>query len=173
MSEPDDWTQLYSEVCAAAKAFPGVPPSPIKALIERIRAIEAMTEPIRVPDDFPQYCGRTDSMGVECEKPELEKRLAKAEAERDALKARTEEIMRAALETEKAKGERIEELENDLKRIADWCDAYPFGFVGGIFDEPDMEQVRALLGDDLLTQLSAHNFRHVLNGVKAIAARKE
>ena len=40
-----------------------------------------MTEPTasRTPeipgDDFPQYCGRTDSMGVECEKPELEKRI--------------------------------------------------------------------------------------------------
>ena len=48
----DDLTQLYGEVYAAAQAFPDVPPSPIKALIERIWATEAMTEPIRVPDDL-------------------------------------------------------------------------------------------------------------------------
>jgi sialic acid synthase SpsE len=69
--------------------------------------------------------------------------------------------------------QRAELAEEQLRRIYDWCDAYPLGFGSGIFDEPDMKQVQALLGDELLTQLSAHNFRHVLNGVKAIAARNE
>lgn len=57
-------------------------------------------------------------------------------------------------------------LEQALEHIRDWYNAYPRGFEGGIFDEPDMKEVRRLLGDDLLTKLSAHNFRHVLNGIK-------
>ena len=32
-------------------------------------------------DDFVQYCGRTDSMGIECEKPELKRRIAELEAQ--------------------------------------------------------------------------------------------
>ena len=66
----------------------------------------------------------------------------------------------ARLEAEKR------ELEARLQRISDWCEAYPLD----VFTEPDMEQVRRLLGDTLLTQLSAHNFRHVLDGIKGIIA---
>ena len=58
------------------------------------------------------------------------------------------------------------ELKRQLQRISDWCEAYPLD----VFTEPDMEQVRKLLGDTLLTQLSAHNFRHVLDGIKGIIA---
>jgi hypothetical protein len=65
----------------------------------------------------------------------------------------------ARLEAEKR------ELEARLQRISDWCEAYPLD----VFTEPDMEQVRKLLGDTLLTQLSAHNFRHVLDGIKGCA----
>jgi len=64
------------------------------------------------------------------------------------------------------KDRRIRELEEQLQRISDWCEAYPLD----VFTEPDMEQVRRLLGDTLLTQLSAHNFRHVLDGIKGIIA---
>ncbi|MDR3392458.1 MAG: hypothetical protein P4L77_12075 [Sulfuriferula sp.] len=39
-----------------------------------------MTDAKIPEDDFPQYCGRTDSMGIECERPELEKRIASLEA---------------------------------------------------------------------------------------------
>lgn len=98
-----------------------------------------MTEP-QIPDDFPQYCGRTDSMGVECEKPELERQLAKAEEERDyfrgqyhgklvresnllaenaALKARNEEIYADNLAVSKWKGERIRELEKQVARLTE------------------------------------------------------
>lgn len=58
-------------------------------------------------------------------------------------------------------------LRAKMQQIDDWCEAYPLD----VFTEPDMAEVRKLLGDTLLTQLSAHNFRHVLNGVKQIAAR--
>ncbi|HUX43544.1 MAG TPA: hypothetical protein VMV57_02220 [Terracidiphilus sp.] len=44
-----------------------------------------MSHPIP-QDEFPQYCGRTDSMGIECEKPELEQRIARLEAELRELK---------------------------------------------------------------------------------------
>lgn len=57
---------------------------------------------------------------------------------------------------------RIEELEEVLQAIADWCDAYPVD----TFGEPDMGEVRRMLGDELLTKLSAHNFRHVLNEIR-------
>ncbi|MBU6232176.1 hypothetical protein KGP36_06035 [Patescibacteria group bacterium] len=57
------------------------------------------------------------------------------------------------------------DLEAKLQRIADWCDAYPMD----VFTEPDMDEVRRLLGDSLLTRISAHNFRHVLKGVAKIA----
>ena len=72
----------------------------------------------------------------------LEKLVSKAEQENVALRAK-------------------------LQQISDWCEAYPLD----VFTEPDMVEVRRMLGDTLLTQLSAHNFRHVLNGVKQIAAR--
>ena len=72
----------------------------------------------------------------------LIERVSKAEQERDALRAK-------------------------LQQISDWCEAYPLD----VFTEPDMVEVRKLLGDTLLTQLSAHNFRHVIDGIKQIAAR--
>ncbi|MGO8788592.1 MAG: hypothetical protein ACLQVL_14590 [Terriglobia bacterium] len=58
-------------------------------------------------------------------------------------------------------------LRAKLQQISDWCEAYPLD----VFTEPDMVEVRKLLGDTLLTQLSAHNFRHVIDGIKQIAAR--
>ena len=72
----------------------------------------------------------------------LEKLVSKAEQENVALRAK-------------------------FQQISDWCEAYPLD----VFTEPDMVEVRRLLGDTLLTQLSAHNFRHVLDGIKQIAAR--
>lgn len=67
---------------------------------------------------------------------------------------------------------RIAELEEQLataqerlQRIADWCDAYPLEQ----FPEPDMSMVSELLGSKLLSELSAYNYRHVVNGMRAIA----
>lgn len=61
----------------------------------------------------------------------------------------------------------IERMRVALQYIHDWSEAYPLGFADGMFDEPDMAEVQRRLGDELLTRLSAHNFRHVLNGIKA------
>jgi hypothetical protein len=63
-----------------------------------------------------------------------------------------------------AKREDVEDLLATLQLIRDWCDAYPLE----VFPEPDMADVRRKLGDSDLSRLSAHNFRHVLNGIKRI-----
>ena len=55
-------------------------------------------------------------------------------------------------------------LEAQLTRIKEWCDAYPLEQ----FPEPDMQRFLIALGPQLLSELSAHNYRHVLNGIKAI-----
>jgi len=51
-----------------------------------------------------------------------------------------------------------------LQLVDDWCKAYPLD----VFTEPDLKEVRRLLGDTLLTQLSAYNMRHVLKGIERI-----
>ena len=51
----------------------------------------------RPEEDFPQFCGRTDSMGVECERPELEKRISILQEQLDAAKAENDSL-RAALD---------------------------------------------------------------------------
>jgi hypothetical protein len=56
---------------------------------------------------------------------------------------------------------RLEVAEDKLRLIADWCAAYPLEE----FPKPNMMEVRALLGDTLLTQLSAYNMRHVCEGI--------
>ena len=62
---------------------------------------------------------------------------------------------------------RLEVAEDKLRCIADWCAAYPLE----MFPKPNMMEVRALLGDTLLTQLSAYNMRHVCEGIAMIAAQ--
>jgi hypothetical protein len=63
---------------------------------------------------------------------------------------------------------RNDSLEITLRQILNWCEAYPLGFVDGMFDEPDWTKVRELLGDTLLTQVTASNMRHVIKGVERI-----
>ena len=60
--------------------------------------------------------------------------------------------------------ERIEQQEETLQKIQQWCDAYPID----IFTEPDWEKVSRKLGPKLLTQISASNMRHVINGVSEL-----
>ena len=88
-----------------------------------------------------------------------EARVAELEAQVDAIR---EDNAQSYAEMKR----RYEARLVALQRISDWCEAYPLD----VFTEPDMEQVRRLLGDTLLTQLSAHNFRHVLDGIKGIIA---
>lgn len=52
-------------------------------------------------------------------------------------------------------------LRECLEPIEKWTRAYPFD----VFPEPDMKEVRRMLGDTLLTQLSASNMRHVITRV--------
>ena len=63
--------------------------------------------------------------------------------------------------------DRLEAAEDKLRLIADWCAAYPLE----MWPKPNMKKVRALLGDTLLTQLSAYNMRHVCEGIAKIAAQ--
>ena len=60
----------------------------------------------------------------------------------------------------------LEELESKLKKIDDWCSAYPFE----AYPEPDFRQAIKVLKENgmSLGAISASNFRHVLDGVKAI-----
>jgi hypothetical protein len=59
---------------------------------------------------------------------------------------------------------RVEELEDCLQKIVNWCDAYPLD----IFPEPDFEAVKFALASKgiKLDAVSASNMRHVVNGVK-------
>ena len=59
---------------------------------------------------------------------------------------------------------RLAALDTTLDRIKGWCEAYPLE----MFPEPDLKNVQRMLGDDLLSQVSAHNMRHVLKGITRI-----
>lgn len=56
------------------------------------------------------------------------------------------------------------ELEEKLHKIKIWCDAYPLS----VFPEPDLKKAAKVLKENGMTldSISAHNFRHVLNGIK-------
>jgi hypothetical protein len=56
-------------------------------------------------------------------------------------------------------------LRKQLARIESWCEAYPLD----VFTEPDWNEIKRLLGDTLLSQVSAANMRHVVEGVRKIA----
>lgn len=55
-----------------------------------------------------------------------------------------------------------EQIRDAIEKITDWRDkAYPLD----IFPEPELKQVRKLLGDRLITLVSASNMRHVTRRV--------
>jgi hypothetical protein len=58
--------------------------------------------------------------------------------------------------------EQLEQLENAIQKIRNWCNAYPLD----VFPEPDFKEVQKLFGPKLLTEVSASNMRHVINGVR-------
>lgn len=62
---------------------------------------------------------------------------------------------------------RIEKLEEALRRILQWSEAYPLK----VFPEPDWEKAAKLLkaGGMSLDAISASNMRHVVEGVGKIA----
>ncbi len=63
--------------------------------------------------------------------------------------------------------QRVEGLEDELEKIAQWSDAYPLS----VFPEPDFEKAAQVLKDAGLTLdgISASNMRHVVEGVGKIA----
>ena len=65
--------------------------------------------------------------------------------------------------------DRIEQLEDALRRIYDWSRAYPIA----IFPEPDWNKARVLLdaGGMTLDSVSASNMRLVMEGVGKIAEK--
>lgn len=63
----------------------------------------------------------------------------------------------------------VEAMEDDRRRINDWCEAYPVG----IFPEPDWERAKELLGSTLLSRVSAANMRHVVEGFKRYSASRQ
>jgi len=58
----------------------------------------------------------------------------------------------------------LELANGKLDKINGWCKAYPIS----VFTEPDWNDVQSKLGNVLLTQVSASNMRHVVNGVSGI-----
>lgn len=65
--------------------------------------------------------------------------------------------------------QRLENSEERLHRISDWCEAYPLE----AFPLPNLDRCRTLLGDPEFTRLNAHSMRHVVNGIAAIAKPAE
>ena len=85
---------------------------------------------------------------------------------KDCIAAKNAHI--AELETQLAEAQKAAEIADaQLHRISQWCEAYPLD----VFPKPDMKEVQRLLGDTLLTQLSSHNMRHVVEGVAKIIKR--
>ncbi len=68
----------------------------------------------------------------------------------------------------KQQQERIDELQDTLTQIAEWCEAYPLK----IFPEPDLKKADKVLKENGITidSIGAHAMRHVLKGIQAIIA---
>ena len=58
------------------------------------------------------------------------------------------------------------DAEEKLRRIREWCDAYP----QEVFPEPNLRRAEMVLKDHgiSLASISASNMRHVLDGVRKI-----
>ena len=62
--------------------------------------------------------------------------------------------------------DRLENLTDKLRKINDWCGAYPVK----IFPEPDFEKMAKVLKDNGMTidSIGASSMRHVLKGIVKI-----
>ena len=66
-----------------------------------------------------------------------------------------------------AKAVALDELEQKLEKINNWCKAYPLD----MFPEPNMKYVREILqtySTVTIDEISASNMRHVLTGIQKI-----
>lgn len=63
-------------------------------------------------------------------------------------------------------GSQIEEMNDKLHKIRQWCEAYPID----VFPEPDFKKAAKVLKENgmSLDSISASNMRHVVNGIKSI-----
>ena len=87
-------------------------PDDLKALYDAALAIRDMPLSGASPEEFElRVHARAQCSLIE--------RIAKAEAERDTLKARNEEIYKDDLAVSKWKGERIRELEKQVARLTE------------------------------------------------------
>jgi hypothetical protein len=124
-----------------------------------IHAIQEKLEPLRKMAHDLTNCPENEK-GVNS--------VRKLEQDNKALRERVERYEKSPYN---AAAVRIAELDRQLadatdklQLVDDWCKAYPLD----VFTEPDLKEVRRLLGDTLLTQLSAYNMRHVLKGIERI-----
>lgn len=75
--------------------------------------------------------------------------------------------LEAAADAASEAAEYIDDMENALRQIVQWSEAYPLD----IFPEPDLKKARELLaaGGITLDAVSAHCMRHVIQRVAEIA----
>jgi hypothetical protein len=112
-------------------------------------------------------CGEDDQCAMAKEIEAL-----KAQVERDETRDKLlDMITRESIATRQLDKCVLElaEAQDKLDRILSWCKAYPLS----VFPEPDWKEVRAKLGDTLLTQVSAANMRHVVTKIDGILAPPE
>lgn len=60
--------------------------------------------------------------------------------------------------------DQVDRLEDAFHQVKAWCNAYPLE----VFPEPNWGEARELLGESLLTRLSASNMRHVVSTIERI-----
>lgn len=61
--------------------------------------------------------------------------------------------------------DRAERMEEALHHILNWCEAYP----EDVFVQPDLEEVRKILGDSRMSALHGAWARHLLSGISRYA----
>jgi hypothetical protein len=63
--------------------------------------------------------------------------------------------------------DREDRMEEALRQILDWCEAYPVD----MFAEPDLKAIQAQIGDSAMARLHASWARHLLGGIAEHARR--
>jgi hypothetical protein len=63
----------------------------------------------------------------------------------------------------------VNDRDERLRRIRDWCDAYPVE----VFPEPDLAAAKASLGDDLYSAVHAAWARRLLKAIRALTEPAE
>jgi hypothetical protein len=114
---------------------------------------------------------RTEIVGLKTELEEARAQIAEWRGHHDLKDHRCFELAQRLEEARAqiaAKDDELADMHETLQQIVQWCDAYPLD----IFPEPDLKAARKLLqaGGIAMGAVAASNIRHVLNGVRALAA---